>query len=149
MAGGVLSAREEHNLARALARQLVALTLAGRYNRDHKPSNLIILDSGAPDPRPAIIDTVAIKELRPWRRADLYHMFASLVIEPMGCGCPPRRPLMMRVLVEHQRELLRRIPDLLPPDPATRRAARHMDWMRIAGIVAEHGDPTPRVRPAL
>ena len=147
LARPLLRPRQEHALARAVARQLVALTLAGRYNRDHKPSNLIVLDAQSPEPRPAIIDTVAIHRLRPWRRADLYHMFASLVIEPTGCGCPPRRSLMMRVLVEHQRELLRRIPDLLPDDPGARRAARHMDWMRIAGLVAAHGDPTPRVNP--
>ncbi len=142
-----LSVRQELALARAVARQLVSLTLAGRYNRDHKPSNLIVQNPRSVDPTIAIIDTVAIRKLRPWRRADLYAMFASLVIEPLGCGCPPRRALMMRVLVEHQRELLRRIPNLLPDDAAARRHARHLDWMRIAGIIDVHGDPTPRVNP--
>ncbi len=147
LASPLLSPRQEHRLARAIARQLVTLTLAGRYNRDHKPSNLIVLRADTPDPVPAIIDTVAINKLRPWRRADLYAMFASLVIEPIGCGRPPRRSLMMRVLVEHQRELLRRIPGLLPDGSAARRAARHLDWMRIAGLIDAHGDPTPRINP--
>jgi hypothetical protein len=142
-----LSPRRQHALARNIARQLVALTLAGRYNRDHKPSNIIILDPETPDPCPAIIDTVAIRPLRPWRRADLYAMFAALVIEPTGCGHPPRRALMMRVLHEHQRELMRRIPNLLPDDPVVRRAARHADWMRITGLVLAHGDPSPKVNP--
>lgn len=147
LAQNKLAPRQQHTLARALARQLAALTLAGRYNRDHKPSNLIVQNPGSPEPTIAIIDTVAIRKLRPWRRADLYAMFVSLVLEPMGCGCPPRRSLMMRVLVEHQRELLRRIPNLLPQDDAVRRAARHQDWMRIAGLIDAHGDPTPKVNP--
>jgi hypothetical protein len=142
-----LTVRQQHTLARALARQLVALTLAGRYNRDHKPSNLIVQNLESGEPTIAIIDTVAIRKLRPWRRADLYAMFISLVLEPVGCGCPPRRPLMMRVVVEHQRELLRRVPNVLPADPSIRRAARHQDWMRIAGLIDAHGDPTPRIDP--
>lgn len=122
-----------HRLAGAVGRQAAQLVLAGRFNRDHKPSNLIVTNDG-----PALIDTVAIRRCPRAHRASLVRMLASLVIEPMGMGCLPRRALLMRGLTEAAATVVGRGPT----------AAERKDlWRNIARRVFAHGDPTPRVDP--
>lgn len=60
-----------------------------RFNRDHKPSNLVVVDEA--EPRIAIIDTVAIRPAGSDSRLDLVAMLKSLVLEPKGLGFEPPR----------------------------------------------------------
>ena len=47
----------QHELARAVGAQVRAILNAAGYNRDHKPSNLLV----HPDSGPIVLDTVAIR----------------------------------------------------------------------------------------
>jgi hypothetical protein len=138
------SIRDQHAIARALGQQLAALERAARFNRDHKPSNLIVLEpvSGptSREPRIAIIDCVAIQRLgkQSWR--GVRRMLASLIIEPTGCGIPVRRTLRLRVLTSFL-DAQARLPREL------RRKAIRGGWSSVAALVAAHGDPTPRIDP--
>jgi hypothetical protein len=67
-----------HELADVVGRDIAKLFLAGRFNRDHKPSNLIV---DPIEPRVTIIDTVAIRPIASGLEP-LERMLASLVIEP-------------------------------------------------------------------
>ncbi len=125
----------EHALARAAGLSIADLAgggAAGLFNRDHKPSNLIVLGEGAAVPRIVMLDTVAIRTAR--GDASLARMLASLVIEPTGVGLTPnlRRPLLFRAA-------------LAAADQDRARARRL--YRAAAQIVREHGDPTPRVNP--
>lgn len=137
LAAGDLSVRQEHVLARAIASQLTLLTKSGIRNRDHKPSNLIVThidDNGA---CVAIIDCVGIKRLEWIGDDEPLDMMTSLVLEPTGCKCPPRRTLMMRVLrtcwgVDDRDDW-----------PEVKRE----DWEHVSCLVQTHGDPTPKINP--
>jgi hypothetical protein len=118
-------------LAAAAGRSVAALHGAGLFNRDHKPSNLIVRD-GPGDPVVVVLDTVAI-------RADgsdhaVARMLASLVIEPTGVGLAGRL----------RRSLLFR--GALAGAADDRDRARRL-YRAAAVIVREHADPTPRVNP--
>lgn len=134
---------EQHAIARAVGSQIASISAAGLFNRDHKPSNLIVergSGSGGGGPTVRVVDTVAIRRVRAgeWRFAR--RMMASLVIEPAGCGVRVRRGLCLRVLeafVEAQGELTRE----------SRRAALRGGWSSVAALVRAHGDPTPRDNP--
>ncbi|MCC6660033.1 MAG: hypothetical protein IT437_04015 [Phycisphaerales bacterium] len=130
MARGGGDVRDDHQLAATIGGQVAAF---GRwFNRDHKPSNLIVLrDRGILSL--AVIDTVAIRRAP---RDSAARMLASLVLEPTGCGRPPRLPLRMRALRAY-----------LAARGMTGRAARNALWRRVAAILQAHGDPTPRVDP--
>ena len=106
----------EHAIADALGKQIAQMTMAGWFNRDHKPSNLIVqigsaatsTISNTPDtPTIAIIDTVDILPIKPRHKflAAAVRMLTSLLLEPTGCNCPPRRALRRRVLLALHREL--------------------------------------------
>lgn len=145
LAAGDLPVREQHELAADLGAMVARMTALGRYNRDHKPSNLIVerLDNGRP--RVAVIDCVAIL---PVSRAGgaagaADRMMASLVIEAIGCGCPPRRGLIMRALRARHDALA----GAADPSPRSRRLFCRAAWARVAALVAAHGDPRPRVDP--
>jgi len=94
IASNDLTASEEHRVARAVGRQLKALVEAKLFNRDHKPSNLIVTGPGV---QPAMVDTVAILPA-PARMRALKRMLEALVTEPTGLGRPPRRTLAMRTI---------------------------------------------------
>lgn len=139
--GGGLSEASMRQLARAAGEQAAMLASMGLVNRDHKPSNLLVmsdaaraLESGearalAPGSI-AILDTVAIRRAPPIeaRRSMLF----SLLVEPIGVGAAPS-PLARRA--------------------AVRAAARENataaleDWRAVATRLKEHGDPTPAVDP--
>ncbi len=125
---GESSARWQHALAAAAADQVSAMVGRGRYNRDHKPSNLVVVvgsgDSGGPIL--AVIDCVAIRPCRRFDFGAMKWMLSCLVIEPMGIGLPVRRALCMRAL-------------------ATIQAVSW--WGEITGMITGRGDPKPRVDP--
>lgn len=145
LASGGLHARVEHAIARELGRQTAALAAAGRYNRDHKPSNLIVTRADESAAEVAIVDSVAIRRIPPWPRPYAARMLASLVIEPVGVGVPPRRALMARVVWAHVAGVLSSRAASLTP--AQSKAARRLAWRIVEGILMAHGDPTPRVNP--
>lgn len=130
LADGDLSPRTQHAIARRIALDMAAMLRQGFYNRDHKPSNLIVTSTSASDPRTAVIDTVAIR-----RSGDVgaIRMLASLYIEPLGCGHPPRRALAFRVV----RTLA---------DQGLGKPYQQL-WMYAANVIRNHGDPTPRIDP--
>ncbi len=126
-----LSALERHSIAAEVGAQIGAITGAGRFNRDHKPSNLIVVEGAPPGARVGVIDCVGIRPDR--LRVGSARMLASLMIEPTGMGCVPPRTLRMRCLAA-----------LLGGSP---RSARKAAWRAVGALIAEHGDPTPRVDP--
>lgn len=146
----LLGPRRQLALARELGRQLRRLIGHGRFNRDHKPSNLIVL-SADHRPRVAIIDCVAIL---PVSRAGgpgeaLQRMLASLYIEPSGVGAPPRRSLILATLhgaLGIDRPASPGAPRILRSHRVDRRRLRAL-WNSVADRVRSHGDPTPRVDP--
>jgi hypothetical protein len=144
LASGEHSVRQDHALAMALGRQLAEFALANALNRDHKPSNLVVL--GEPDnPEVAILDCVGIR----LRRSDPARMFASLMIEPLGCGLSVRRSLAARAIRAFTD---RTFSDALPlgaQERAAVRAFRNDLWRHAAALVSSHGDPRPRVNPLL
>ncbi|MCH7791178.1 MAG: hypothetical protein IID31_02720 [Planctomycetes bacterium] len=142
LAGGDLTIRQEHALARLIGRQIAQITLHNRFNRDHKPSNLIVTRTGDSTPIVAVIDSVAIR--RATRSLDhLCSMLADLAIEPTGCGCPPRRTLAMRCVLE---ALAGMVSDGQPKDkdPAT---LRNEVWAAVMSVMARRGNLTPRIDP--
>ncbi len=119
-------ARRQHRIARAAGATVARLDALQRYNRDHKPSNLIVVDE-ASAPRTAIIDCVAIR-----RGRNLERMLTSLLLEPIGCACPARRALWFVAL------------------HAVCRGDRPFMRDCIATVserIEAHGDPTPHVNP--
>jgi tRNA A-37 threonylcarbamoyl transferase component Bud32 len=143
--------RAEHAIARAVGEQLARMQEV--FNRDHKPSNLIVMDGAGGSPRIAIIDCEGVRRSAIPGAA---RMFASLVIEPTGCGVRPRRALMMRA-VRAYLSLTTALDTPDSPRPRSRtlaalpagqyRQLRRMLWGDAARVVAHHGDPTPRVNP--
>ena len=65
---GSLPAAEEAGAARAVGEQTGAIVRAGLYNRDHKPSNLILCDVSADAAEVAVIDCVGFR--RTWRGSE-------------------------------------------------------------------------------
>jgi len=98
IADSKLPVAQQHSLAVELGTQVNRIVKQGRYNRDHKPSNLIVEHLDESSARVAIIDCVAIN--RCTRENDLgsLRMLSSLIIEPIGCEVRPRRTLMMRAI---------------------------------------------------
>jgi predicted thioesterase len=133
--------REQHRIARAVGIAVRVFLEAELLNEDPKPSNLIVLTSGGGHIGLGVIDTVAIQKRRRMNLHDIetYETLQSLMIEPIGCGCPPRRTLWMRAL--HS----------LVQKRASERILRHTE---LRGLITEvgdgirrHGDPRPRVDP--
>lgn len=135
MAARDLGLRQEHAVADAVGGMVSRLRTAGGFNRDGKPSNLIVTLASDEDAVVAVVDCVAIGRARGERR--LAQMLASLYIEPLGCGCPPRLALAMRVV----RGVCPQV------DRRERVDAVKRLWRAAASIVTSHGDPTPRVSP--
>ncbi len=90
-------------IAAALAGTIAAMVRAGRFNRDFKPSNLVVTDVDG-QVGVAQIDTAAIRGCEA-RRLDSapVHMLTCLMLEPTGCGCPPTARQQVRVV----RDLIR------------------------------------------
>ncbi len=144
--GNAPSFREQHAIARAVGRGIAAME--GLFNRDHKPSNLIVQGAGTSSPLVAVIDCEGV------RRTSLpssARMFSSLVIEPLGCGVLPRRSLMMSALrgwLMETRLQIERVGKRAEPLPwEWHRELRTMMWGSVGRYVAHHGDPKPKVNP--
>lgn len=130
--------RRQHALAVQAGESVRKLARARLYNRDHKPSNLIVLRS---DPRDihapvGVIDTVGIRRARGGKlhRSSLERMLASLIIEAIGCGVVPS--------VWARRTALRVAMGAWDPRTST----MHV-WRAVRRIVESHGDPTPKIDP--
>lgn len=123
-----LSVRTQHALARAVGVQTRSMLERGLFNRDHKPSNLIV--TALDPPSLALIDVVGVGAAGA-RAIEPVGPLASLMLEPMGCGVLPRRSLLMRTLKSFE------------PDPTARRRL----LKRVASAVKAHGDPTPKDNP--
>lgn len=134
----------QHAIARATGRMVAALVRAGVWNRDNKPSNLIVTGEGE-RVEVVLIDLVGIKPIALRGMDDdliVAEMLASLLIEPTGCGCRPRSGLRMAVL--------RAALDALGwsgEDRARRRAAARSLIDEVESILLSHGDPRPKVNP--
>lgn len=120
----------------AVATLLRRMQKARLYNRDGKPSNLVLtrLDAtpGEEAAEIAVVDTVAI-ERRRWTREALVRALADLYTEPLGCDCAPSNRACMRLLVE------------LAPREGRRR--RHALFRDVRREVLSRGDPTPKDNP--
>jgi hypothetical protein len=145
---GRVPIRDQLALAAAVARQIA--DLGWLFNRDHKPSNIIVTRLGEGGTELAIIDCVGVRSRRLLGSA---RMWASLVLEPLGCGVLPRRALLMRALAEHRRimaayydpndDLAEDDGKIDPPSPEWDKRV----WREVAALVAAHGDPRPKVNP--
>ncbi|HZW07018.1 MAG TPA: hypothetical protein VFF65_07830 [Phycisphaerales bacterium] len=142
MADGDLTVKQEHALAAAVGEMLERLIAHKRFNRDGKPSNLIVGWSGGGAPTVSVIDCVAIRGGA--TEGKLVPMLASLVIEPLGCGrgVLPRRGVLMRALRSYYASAERR-----PGLPADWVQSRDFMWGEVAEAVRKHGDPRPKVDP--
>lgn len=139
LADNDLPVQTQHRLAEAAACMIVELIKARLYNRDGKPSNLIVNLANPKRPDIAIIDCVAVRPM-PKGGGKSVDMLAALVIEPLGCRCPPRRALMMRALRAYA------VASGNAPR-ASWRPARDSLWRAVEALVKNHGDPTPKVNP--
>lgn len=122
-----LTFAERRELARTVGAQVKGMTTRGWFNRDHKPSNVIVVSPA----RVCVIDTVAIKRDR--ERTGGARMLTSLMLEPMGVRCVASRTMRMRVLLE--------------ASGGASLKARKAAWRGIAERIEDHGDPRPRVNP--
>lgn len=126
-----LTPRERAEIARAVGGSVRALADRGWFNRDHKPSNLIVDRAPGSAPRIVVIDAVGLRRDR--LREGGLRMLTSLMLEPMGVGRTPPSTLRMRALLEAS-------------DGASIRA-RKSAWRAVAQAIDEHGDPTPKINP--
>ncbi len=139
MAQRDLSIMEERVLAAHVGAMARGMIEAGLFNRDNKPSNIIVQRDGSGALGLVWIDTVGVRRISPWKGGAgnerlLARMLASLVIEPMGVGCLVEVGLLWRGLCAA-------VAEREHDDEAPRL------WEVVERIVHEHGDPTPRVNP--
>ncbi len=143
MADQDLSVKQEHSLARQLARQMYSLTMANRFNRDHKPSNLILV----PDTegfRPALIDCVGIRK----GGHMFWRMFHALAVEPTGLGILPRKAIRARVIREFNRVEFETDPFYANGrNFRVLQRTRRVLWSIVSKSLNRHGNPTPVVNP--
>ena len=156
----------EHAAADALGKQIAQMTMAGWFNRDHKPSNLIVQFDADAAAVIGIIDTVDILPIKPRHKflSAAVRMLTSLVLEPTGCNCGPRLALRRRVLLAMHRELWAlQGASKLSGDEAmgvadadaldaewelqSTRAVWNMTSDRMAAHLKKHGGAKPRVLP--
>ncbi|MBX3358459.1 MAG: hypothetical protein KF745_08525 [Phycisphaeraceae bacterium] len=143
-----LGVREEHAVARSLARDMVRFFTLGRFNRDHKPSNLLVVEPvrGDVGVRVAVLDADSIRPSTVANFNSAERMAASLVIEAIGCGCEPRRALKARVIHEFVAQF-ERLAGLTSEASLSHRDRRARLWRCVARRVAAHGNPTPTINP--
>lgn len=150
-ASGAMPVRSQHAIARAVGEQVSSMGWV--FNRDNKPSNLIVMTTRDRLPEIAVIDCVGVNTRQVPQTA---RMFASLVIEPLGCNIPPRRSLMSRAVRSCVESLdAHHDPsddeDDLPEPPMTPRERvrflTRLHWRKAATIITAHGDPTPKINP--
>ncbi|MBL8747376.1 MAG: hypothetical protein JNK58_13605 [Phycisphaerae bacterium] len=130
-----LPPEDESAAARIIGEDIARLALLGYVNRDHKPSNLLLLRNAVAGaaPRIAILDTVGLRRCGKW--SALVRMLFELVVEPTGCRV--EIPLRLSLTTLHA---VVRAAELRPTDGARLRRA-------VRDRLAAHGDPTPRINP--
>ncbi len=129
---------ERRGITRAVGRIPAQLAEGELFNRDLKPSNVLVRES---DAQPVLIDAAGVREAGPdlTRERLLAPMLASLVIEPTGCGIP---------IAETDRwRALRACVDEIGVPARERRAECRRLWRAVAHVVDHHGDPTPKDNP--
>jgi hypothetical protein len=149
MSRGDLGPSRQHVLARSVGGLIDRLVSAGLFNRDGKPSNIIVLNPAGPgEPELAFIDTVAVRRTRLGPPSPVM-MLRNLVLEPLGCGVLPRRALLMRAFIGPERQPRPGEAAQLGQAEARRawREHRNRDWRLVVRLVEDHGDPRPRVNP--
>lgn len=130
--------REQHAVAREVGKQVGVLDRNRLCNRDHKPSNLVVMVGSGGMPEIAIIDCVGV---RPWSHGNKSQAtLSALAIEPIGCGVQPRRGLIARALDSYVEK-----EGCCGSGP--RQDTVRFVWSDLARIVRAHGDPRPRVDP--
>ena len=135
LATGDLTLGQERALAGEIGRLAGRLSRVGLVNRDAKPSNWVVASAVPERVQLVLIDTVGITASTSSARA--LGMLASMVIESIGVGCRPRRSVLWRGLRAYLRERFGAV---------EKRRLREY-WQGVAGRIASHGDPTPRVDP--
>jgi hypothetical protein len=139
MARPSLDVRAEHRAAEALAGQCACMARAGIFNRDHKPSNLVLLEPAGAAPRIGVLDTVAVpRMLARGRGRVLGPPLERLVLEAIGVGVGPRRALIARFVAAWVRAMA--------PGADERRLRREV-WRAVSRAIEGHGDPTPKDNP--
>ncbi len=129
--------REQHAIARAVGQTIAAMDEACCHNRDLKPSNLIVAPADHGGAKIAVIDCVGVR-----RCEDTHANLTALTIEPIGCGCPPRRALWLSVLAflygnrTRSREFRLCVHEIMLASI----------WS-VEHAVQQHGDPRPRISP--
>ncbi|MFB3430947.1 MAG: hypothetical protein ABL309_08500 [Phycisphaerales bacterium] len=123
---------DDRELLDRLGEDVGKLVRAGRFNRDHKPSNIIVETQPDGRPVPVLIDTSDIRRARTNRSLD--EMLAKLLIEATGTSVQVRTRDRLRIArvalgCSGQRRELR---DVLAS---------------VERIVDAHGDPTPKDDP--
>lgn len=139
-----LTVKQEHEAARRVGRQVSQLSKGGHFNRDHKPSNIILMP-GPDGLSPAIIDCVGLR-----RGSDQsQRMLHGLAVEPMGLGILPRRTLLARVIQAVVNEDFEDfdLPESAAAIRVAKAAARHAYRDLVVQSLKDHGDPTPRTNP--
>ncbi len=135
---------EQHRLAEAVGAQVGEIVGAGVYNRDHKPSNLIV-SAGGDGPRLTVLDTVAIRRCPPGSVRRAAQMLASLHIEPTGLECAARGAPRARAVRATAGVILAKAG--AAPSRGARRLIERLLWSTAGAMVAAHGDPRPAVDP--
>lgn len=143
IARGIIKEDPESPASRAIAyavgRDIAQIIKSGRFNRDHKPSNLVVTHAGPPVAKITTVDAVAIQPLKAEDRADgTARMIASLITEPKGIGSPLPPALLRRIVDALAHEMVE--------------AANTETWtsdmiVRAERLVAAHGDATPEHDP--
>jgi tRNA A-37 threonylcarbamoyl transferase component Bud32 len=127
-----LDSRATRLLLDRLGHDIGAMASAGVFNRDHKPSNIILSRSEDGSPLPVLIDTADIR--RRSRDQAMVRMLAKLLIETIGTS-----------VATSAREQVR----------LARSAADGASWEHglrelidaVRQEIESHGDPTPRHDP--
>lgn len=142
----------EEAVGAAAGRLVWRLLSAGRYNRDHKPSNLLITRL---DERGCDLAVLDCADLRPLRPIGLFHaacrMMASMIIEPRGCGCAPGNVLCRRALRGYLHAAWTgphpESHDTEPVDPEWERGSARVFWRLTGARVIAQRNPRPRTPP--
>lgn len=150
MADESLTNRERHALARSLGRLVATLVLRNIFNRDMKPSNLLVTEMGEDEVRLVVIDCGGVRRQRGGRGR--YRMLASLAIEPVGVGLQLESTHIMRCVTAFCDAWLggvlgREVDRRSQRDRRVRKHVLRATMERVALTFVHHGDLRPLVNP--
>lgn len=144
-AEGGLNGEAGRAILERVGTQIAALMRAPTplFNRDHKPSNIII----DPDGVPTMIDAAGVRH---WRFQRPVAMLAKLWIETLGAAALhpelrlPSRTQRWRVVRSYCQGALG---GWAMATPVSRRAQTKAAWKAATRLIERHGDPTPQDDP--